>query len=445
MGREKIITPTLNEIHQRFGTPYKSILVTGGLIVVFLLFGNLELLATAGSVLHLIVYGLLNVALIVMREADPAGYDPDYEVPLYPIVPLVGAVLSFALIVYIEPLVIALSAGLVAFAGLWYLFYARSRVENTGVLANWVLDRSGELPDVAVSAATTVQPEGNDYRVMVPLANPAHQQDLIALASAIAKHRDGTVVAVHIEQVPDQTSLAAAREQGDYEAAHHLLNQAKEEADTRGVEVETHTVLSHRSFEEIFDAATRFGADLTIVGWGPQSQGSSGRAESAIDELSHDLPCDFLVFDDRGWDPSDVLVPVAGGPNSDLSAAIAGALSSQYGSRIRLLHVDGGDEAEASLRAWAADHDLDDAEIVVKSGDVETAIEREAENATLIVIGATERGVISRLFQETLTLEVLHDVDCSVIVTERAHHRSLFERFLGRGKADGLHVEDSDE
>ncbi|MFT4946874.1 MAG: amino acid transporter, partial [Natronomonas sp.] len=103
MGREKIITPKLNTIHPRFGTPYRAIALTGSLILVFLAFGNLELLATAGSVLHLVVYGLLNLALIVMREAEPEGYDPDYKIPLYPVVPIVGAVASFALIYFIEP------------------------------------------------------------------------------------------------------------------------------------------------------------------------------------------------------------------------------------------------------------------------------------------------------------------------------------------------------
>ncbi len=97
MGRDKLISPALNEIHEQFGTPYRSIAVTGALIVVFIVFGDLELLATASSVLHLVVYGLLNVALIVMREAEPSGYNPDFTVPLYPITPILGAILSFAL------------------------------------------------------------------------------------------------------------------------------------------------------------------------------------------------------------------------------------------------------------------------------------------------------------------------------------------------------------
>ena len=42
MGREKIVTPKLNEIHKRFGTPYKSIALTGALILVFLVAGGVE-------------------------------------------------------------------------------------------------------------------------------------------------------------------------------------------------------------------------------------------------------------------------------------------------------------------------------------------------------------------------------------------------------------------
>jgi amino acid transporter/nucleotide-binding universal stress UspA family protein len=434
MGRDKLISDRLNAIHPNFATPYRSIAVTGGLILLFIVVGDVKTLAKAGSVLHLVVYGLLNVALIVMRQADTPEYQPDFEVPLYPVVPLLGAVTSFGLIAFMEPIEIGLSLVFVVGGVVWYLAYARGKAEKTGVLSRYVLSRSEELPSAAVAAASTVQPDGGDYRVMVPLSNPRTEHDLITLASAVAKQRGGTVDAVHIVTAPDQTSLEyAADHVEEFEEDYHaVLDEARRDAETFGVDVETHTIISHRAFEEIFDAARDHRADLVVMGWAGDGHGSPGRVESAIDDLAMDLPCDFLVLKDRGFDPERLLVPTAGGPDSDLSAETARLLRAEYGSQLTLLHVaETVEEGEAFLTEWAEAHDLSDAALRVETGDVETAIERAAADSSMVLIGATERGLLSRLVRGSLVLDVVDDVDCSVLLAERARERSLTERLLG--------------
>ncbi|MFC6824491.1 amino acid permease [Halopelagius fulvigenes] len=432
MGRDKLVTAWLNDIHPKFATPYRSIAVTGTLILAFIAVGDVKVLAKAGSVLHLIVYALMNLSLIVMRETDAPEYDPDFTVPLYPAVPILGAVLSFGLIAFMHPIEIALAAAFVVASVGWYVAYARARTTKRGILGQYIASRPHAMPNAAVAAASSVQPDGGRYRMMVPLANPEHEKDLITLASAVAKRRDGTLVAVHIERVPDQTALESARESGDFEEAHRLLERARDDAETFGVPIETHTILSHRSFEEIFDAARTYDADVTVMGWGPNSHGAPGRAESAIDELASSLPCDFLVLKDRGFDPSRVLVPTAGGPDSELSASVAEAFRRQYDAEVTLLHVaEDADAGEAFLSTWAEEHGLGDAELVVETGDVEAAIERRAADASTLVIGATEEGLLSRLVRGSLVLNVVDDVDCSVVLAETARTRSLRDRLFG--------------
>ncbi|MFO7833577.1 MAG: universal stress protein [Halohasta sp.] len=139
---------------------------------------------------------------------------------------------------------------------------------------------------------------------------------------------------------------------------------------------------------------------------------------------------------DRGFDLSDVLVPTAGGYSSDLSAEIAEILLDR-GSDVSLLYVVDDEseqsDGEAFLDEWAADRGLDAANrIVDTSGDVEGAIARHAEDRSMVIIGATREGLLSRLVRGSLAFDVLNDVDSSVLLAERPQQRSLVDRLFGR-------------
>lgn len=278
-----------------------------------------------------------------------------------------------------------------------------------------------------------------DHRLLVALSNPRTERGLISLASILAAATGGIVHAIHVVQVPDQTSLRQGSEQLDRieTGSETLLEAAREDAATFGVPLETTTVVSHDSLEEVFGTARRHDADTVIMGWSESPPWAAGRAESAIGELTDEVPCDVLILDDHGFDPSRVLVPTAGGPDSDLSAATARRLRARAGSAVSLLYVVNGDsekdDGERFLADWAANHDLDDANrIVDASGDVEGAIARAAEDHTLVIVGATERGLLDRLLGRSLSYDIVADLDCSLVLAERPSPRSLREWISGR-------------
>ncbi|MFW6002979.1 MAG: amino acid permease [Halanaeroarchaeum sp.] len=439
MGRDRIVTDWLNEIHPSYATPYRSILVTGTLIVVFIAFlgRDIEVLAKAASVLHLIVYALMNAALIVFREADVPEYDPDFRVPFYPITPILGAVLSLGLVAFMDGVEIALSGVFVLAAVLWYFAYARKNTTHHGVLSDYIRDREDELPDSVVDAADSVAPTGTDGpTIMVALSNPRTESALITLAGALAQHEGGRVLATHIVTVPDQTSLATASEHRSEidSASQDLLQSAKADAAAFDAPVETKTILSHRGFEEVFDAARTNDADTVVMGY-HATRFAGGRAEGTLDELTHTLPCDFLVLDGRKLDLSDVLVPTAGGPSSDLSGEVARALRDTVGVDVSLLHVvePGGEEAGRDfLEDWAGSHQLVDADLLIETGDVETLIGEIGAEYSLVIVGATERGLLSRIVRGSLAFETLHRLDTPLLLTERPSSRSIRERLFGR-------------
>jgi len=440
MGRDKIVTNWLNEIHPNYATPYRSILVTGALIIVFiaLLGQEIEVLAKAASVLHLIVYALMNVGLIVFREADTPEYDPDFTVPLYPITPILGAVLSLGLVAFMDGIEIALSAAFVIAAVAWYFIYARDKTDKQGVLSEFIRSREAELPDQVVDAADAVAPTGTGNEgptIMVAVSNPRTESALVTLAGALAQHEGGRVLATHIVTVPDQTSLETAAENrtGLDQSSELLLDQAAADAEAFDVPIETKTILSHRGIEEVFDAARTNDADTVVMGYGG-TRFAGGRVEGSLDEVARDLPCDFLVLDGQRLDLSDVLVPTAGGPSSDLSAEVARALRDTVGVDVSLLYVveEGGEESGREFLAdWADGHDLGDADLRIETGDVEETIGRVGEEYDLVIVGATERGLLSRIVRGSLAFETIEALDTPVLLSERPSERSLWKRLFG--------------
>ncbi|SFL56797.1 Formate/nitrite transporter FocA, FNT family [Halogranum rubrum] len=282
----------------------------------------------------------------------------------------------------------------------------------------------------------------DSYRILVPIANPRTESKLIEMACSIASARArGTVHVVHVVQAPTHLSGTDERGQRDriVRESNRLLSDVSAIGAQYDVKFETSTIVTHRSFEDVFDRANRTRPDLVLMNWDENGLWASARAERPIAELTNRLPCDFLVVKDRDLDFSRLLLPTAGGPNSDLSADVARTLRQTAGSDVVLQHVvDGPDErekGEAFLRAWAADHDLSEAtQLVDESGDVEAAIEREATDHTAVLLGATEQGLLSRLVTDSLHLNVVDDLDCSVFLAERPSERSLGERLFGSGR-----------
>ncbi|WP_411969008.1 APC family permease [Haloferax sp. YSSS75] len=132
LSRDALVPPRLGRVNLRYGTPHVALALVGGPTVVLVAVGRTEVLAEVASFLHLVSYGLMCVALVVLRQSNPDWYQPSFRVPGYPFVPVVGAIASFSLVAFMQPLSQAVGVVVSVAALAWYLLYARD-VELKGV------------------------------------------------------------------------------------------------------------------------------------------------------------------------------------------------------------------------------------------------------------------------------------------------------------------------
>ncbi len=430
MGRDRIVTERLQDIHPRFETPYRSILLTAALIFGFILIGDIETLAKAGSVLHLIVYGLMNVALIAYRETDAEGYDPGFEAPLYPYVPVAGAFLSFALIAFMSSTEILLSVAVVLAGVVWYFVYSKGHTTKEGVAEEYVVEHESEMPRSLVSAVHAVEPDLPDYRVVVPLSNPNEQLPLIELACTVAGRNDGVVVPVVVREVPSQTPITAdLGALSELDEDEETFRSTVEIAENHGVEVETHTLVSRNGFDAVLRAVDVYDANLVVADWGDDSRWSTRRTRFRLRTLASRLPCEVFVMDSsRGFDPSRILLPTAGGPETKVGAELVRDIRDRHGSEVRLLHAaDDTEDGKEFLEQWARENSLDDAERTVVSDDAVVAITDAADDATLVVLGATGEGVLWRPVKRSIVWKVIDRIDTQFVVVERREKKSFVD------------------
>ncbi len=128
MSRDRVIPHPFSRFC-RFKTPLNAILLTSGVILLFVLSTGIERIAKLASAFQLLVFAFVNIAVIVMRESRIESYDPRFKSPLYPWVQIVGIMISVVLIPEMGLLPSIFAMGLVAIGVVWHHLYVKPRVE----------------------------------------------------------------------------------------------------------------------------------------------------------------------------------------------------------------------------------------------------------------------------------------------------------------------------
>jgi nucleotide-binding universal stress UspA family protein len=242
-------------------------------------------------------------------------------------------------------------------------------------------------------------------RILIPVANPATAEELIHLGAAMLEPRTGSLTALGIVEVPEGMPLSEGATRARH--ARRLLQRVLDYA-PEGTTIHPIVRIGRHASEGIVEAATEQEADLIIFGWGGRSSGREGRGSSlrgpapvmspTIDEVVREAPCDIAVVKQRGTaEIRSILVPVRGGPHAELAMRFAGTIAERHGAMVRVLHLipPGVTEAvraqaERALQSFVRQQLGATGEPVLReAANVRATILREAEQADLVVLGAS--------------------------------------------------------
>lgn len=97
--------------------------------------------------------------MVAFRESEVEFYQPSFTAPGYPYVQLFGVLGGLCLLTQMGLLPIAGAVGIIVASLLWYLLYARSRIDRVGALSGLLQRRRSRSDDAEL---TTIEPERDD-------------------------------------------------------------------------------------------------------------------------------------------------------------------------------------------------------------------------------------------------------------------------------------------
>lgn len=133
MARDELI-PTYFSRLGRFGTPTIATMVTMILMIFLLVAFKVEAVAKLASAFQLLLFGILNISVIVMRESGIEGYDPGFKSPFYPWMQIAGFFISVFLIAQMGFVSMIFTLAVIAISVIWYFRYAKDKTDRQGAI-----------------------------------------------------------------------------------------------------------------------------------------------------------------------------------------------------------------------------------------------------------------------------------------------------------------------
>ncbi|MCU4926978.1 amino acid permease [Halobacteria archaeon AArc-dxtr1] len=437
MARDGLVPPRLEDVSDRFATPVNAIALTGAVMVVLVSVFPVQQIAQFGSAFQILVFILLNIAIVGFREGTIENYNPEFIAPWYPWLQFIG-IGGGVLVLSQMGLVPFLGSLLIVVGSLgWYGLYVRPRVDREGAA------RTGVRQSVSEAALTRTREQfaadrRRDVLVsLTPATTEAARTDLLRIATDLTQLGGGSVTVTSFTERPhraftDSGPTVTTSERPDWIETASRAPWATENSDAapdrRGSKssddhsgghdgslrtsgdqpiktaeqpsITYREITSESTPEAIVEYASFEGHDLLVLE--RRREELHDRFPTGITSyvLRH-APCGVVLVEDRGFDGADeIAVVTTRGAYDPLKLLVADAIAEETGAELTLLQAVPADVTDAR-RATVEEYHTELTRLlavpvtsrIIEADDRLAGLARFAETADLVVTGTESRGL----------------------------------------------------
>lgn len=418
LARDQILPRVLSKISPTFSTPFISILLTGTIMILFISTLPVKSLAKLASAFLLVVFGLINLAVIVFRESEIEWYDPDFQAPMYPFLQLFGFLTCLVLIGFMGWFPLGGAATLLVGCLIWYYVYARPRVDREGAFFKSSIDEKDEV-QIFQSARSSRSKKGES--VIVPFFG-LEDQDMIQverrirLAAALCGS-DERLDVVDFVEVPEQSFLSGFDPEPEAFSALEQRVQVLENEISN--EIHLDQVVTHSSRGALRNYAEDEQPHWVVFDW--QEPSTWSVLIGTWTWWLENFPCDTLFFEDRDKpELKDIIVLTEPGPYDGEVVYAADHIAQYFDGEVTFMNplIRYSRRALEFVDSYQDElQELCDAPSNARSVSpdewVDAVVERSTE-ADLILVGGLTNDSYEGFNAKTSADEIISRAECSV-------------------------------
>ena len=448
MGEDRILHPWASKIHEKTETPSNSIVLTGGLIIVFLAMGffiegGVALLSEAASFMFLLTFMLLHGCVAILRRTDPDWYNPSFRSPLFPIPQFIGVAACIGLMALMGTSSKIMGGGMVVVAILWYKLWSSRKTKVVGEVTKYF--------DVKPEEAKKALAEGVEGKknILVPFTNELFAKVKVRIAAALAT-KEGALVRLNVVPVPEQTPIESALEHVDMEKISRIVEKVKEVDKSVKLPMTYKQRFAHSVPSKIVEISKEENCELILLGKYKTRMPTAKIKDTLTNIILHKANVDMGVL---SMNPAvadkmkiiqmpeikNIMVPFDDNSHTLLAIEFAKKIALAEGGIVTLVHVTFKkdlEERKKMIETILEDFSGDDAIIkhqIITGRSPAKEIIDASKDYDLIVMGTSKKWIFNKVLFGSIPDRVMDGSSCPVLIAKK-WERTALSQVKGRLK-----------